>query len=1724
MGTSRTTCHGKDATRCSSAEPRPYEAIDSRWWSGLTFSSKGSVDGLDTHLAEEKSGQRWHVRSAAVGTSAGRRLEREATIAARLGVDVAILPAYVGNGDKVVLVYAGSARRSVATMAIGEVAFDRFLDLAQSAAGALAQVHGSEVVHGALDPAKVIVDEHGRVRFGEFGRARVGDERLSSDLSMLPETQLRYAAPEQARRDRPVLDTRSDLYALGAILYELLVGRPPLLAGSIAEWLHAHVAIDVPPPSHVRADVPAEVDELLLKLLAKDPAQRYQTAGELQADIKRIAVSLAATAQKDTRSDPSGTLAVRARLAESFFGRGAELDSLFASLDNVGRSGRAEVVLLSGAPGAGKSALVRHLLKRVGRDQAIRAVGKGDPLRKAIPYAPIVQALRSAITNLDTSHLDVREAALSRLGEVPGCGSLLADLLPEVELPAGRGHPLPEVPAHLAQVRTTRILRETFAAIASAQTPLILFLDDLQWFDGASLDVARALLDARSSHILLICSHRSEETGEAPWSSLSDEARASGIAYTEMRIAPLSSADTAQLIAFALDHPVDQVAELSAIVHRETKGNPFYIAQLVQKFTDERIVSFDLLQRKWVWDRAYLLQGISVIEFMVRRLEALSLRQRELLRHLACLSRRGSIDVLSGLTATSPDEANRLVDDLVRANLLVRDGEHLAFSHDRIREAAYSLTPEQRRLSEHLRIARYLLAAEDNDDPDLKLDIATQIKRADTTRLNDSERVTFARILLSAARSSRSTGAVEQALQFLDAARDMRPPSGSPGTAFPIFSIEWLRGDCLLALGSVEEALRSLDSLLEIAATPLEIADTYRLRALALIIRSDYVPAIEAGLLGLSSIGIEIERLPDPRELERLYDACCTRLEKLTPDGLLALPDASDEIARAALPLLSTLISSSFVPGELRFLHVLKIVQFTLDFGLMPESAYGLAWFGVYGAHHFAAYEKGVLWAEVACRMVERKGYEAQRTAALLALDQVSVWTRPMRFALEQAREGARVAQAAGDQGMACYAHNHIASDLLVLGEPLESVRVEIAEGIRRTVEVGYKDIELILDAQMGLVTALLSGENDRNQVPDHESVASVITRFWMHHYAGITAFLFNRDLEALHHLEQAMELSWSAPAHIDTAQCNFFFALASCRSILGGRPVGDKIARLDAVLTRFAQWARLNPATFESKYLLLEAEVARLSGDESAAQKFYERAARVAERTGFVHDQALAHELAGYYYLEVGLVAPAQGCLAAAGACYRQWGAAGKATHLALRFPRGSDLASPAENESGQRELDLATLTAAAQTLAEEVGLDQVLRTLMRSMIVHAGAQFGLFLLVENDIAAIEAAARVERQEIRVELYNAVPTDDDLPMSLLKAVMRTRKAVTFADVSADAPQLDAIGPRRRGVRSLACIPFIKRGDLVGVLYLENSLSANVFTAGRTAMLEVLAAQAAISLDAARLYRNLIDENRRRAEAEFQLREARAELGRTSQMTALGSFAASIVHEINQPIASILTQTEAALRWLNREQPDLMEATQGLLRIRNSGRRTADIVKSLRALGKQAPATFAALPLEEVVEEVLRLIAEDLDVGHVRIAVELSNRRRNILADRIQLQQVIFNLVTNAIHAMADTERAARRISLKTIDADDGLVRLTIEDNGCGMAEDVRTKIFEPFFTTKKNGMGVGLAICRSIVELHRGTINVRSVVGQGSIFEIALPALDQLAGPQADLASDSQS
>lgn len=423
-----------------------------------------------------------------------------------------------------------------------------------------------------------------------------------------------------------------------------------------------------------------------------------------------------------------------------------------------------------------------------------------------------------------------------------------------------------------------------------------------------------------------------------------------------------------------------------------------------------------------------------------------------------------------------------------------------------------------------------------------------------------------------------------------------------------------------------------------------------------------------------------------------------------------------------------------------------------------------------------------------------------------------------------------------------------------------------------------------------------------------------------------------------------------------------------------------------------------------------------------------------------------------------------------------------------------------------GQDTLDLVSVMKANQALCEEMLLDRLIEILLTNTILHAGAQRALLLLVKDGAPVISATGQSQEGGIVITLSSAVPDKNDLPLSILYRVMRTRQRLVFDDVGND-PYFSADQYLlRHDVRSVLCLPLIKQGQVIGVLYLENNLASGVFTSSRTTVLELLAGQAAISLETARLYAELVEENARRKDTETALRNARAELERVSKATVMGELAASIAHEINQPLASIVSNAAASLRWLNRETPAVEEAMSGLRDILDSGRRAGEIVSALQSLARQAPQNRQRLQINDVIRHVVALTTNEVEQQRVLLTTHLTRSPLRVYASSVQLQQVVLNLILNALDAMSGGDHVLRRLSITSEVVADECIVVSVEDSGAGVAPENMDKLFNAFFSTKDKGMGMGLAICRSIIEAHLGRLYAMPARYGGTTFVFVLP------------------
>jgi PAS domain S-box-containing protein len=874
----------------------------------------------------------------------------------------------------------------------------------------------------------------------------------------------------------------------------------------------------------------------------------------------------------------------------------------------------------------------------------------------------------------------------------------------------------------------------------------------------------------------------------------------------------------------------------------------------------------------------------------------------------------------------------------------------------------------------------------------------------------------------------------------------------------------------------------------------------------------------------------------------------------------------------------------------------------------------------------------------LAVAVAERYGFSAQKAAAHFLMQMAVLWTRPIEDALTCLEAAIRSVGETGEMVYACWNRQHRLTDLMARGDPLDQVWLESASALDFVRK--YKFGQLVILSIQGFVQSLRGGAGSGAPLDETALEARVLRGgvplvACFHWILQLQRhFLLGNAERALEFAAKAKPILWSARPNLQSMDYCLYHSLAIAAVFSASSPERRAGLREDFIahLGSFQRWAESCPATFAHKHTLISAEWARLEGRDIEAMPLYEQAIRLAAERGFLQDQALASELAARFYRLRGLEKVADTFLDEARDCYVRWGAWAKVAQLDKSHPRirpQASLAAKPTIETSVERLDLATVIRMSEAVAGEIVLERLTETLMTIAVEHAGADRGLLILPHGGESRIEAVVRSGRDGVRVHLLGTPVTPSELPVLVLEQVIRTKSQVILDDAREENAFAEDEYIGRKQVRALLCLPLLKQAELIGVLYLENSLASHVFTPGRIAVLKLLASQAAIALENARLYsdvaereakiRRLVDANiigifissrkgeiieandaffkmvgydredfaagnmrladltppewrtstaralvgidttgavqpyekeylrkdgsrvpvligsaafdeqqdhgvafvldlteRKRAEAEAReserrYREAQLELAHANRLATMGQLTSSIAHEVNQPIAAAVTYASAARRFLSAKPPNFREVDDALSLIVKEGNRAGEVVGRIRALIKKAPPRKDAVEINDAILEVIALTRTEAANNTVAVWTQLAEGLPCVQGDRVQLQQVLLNLIMNAIEAMRDVDEGGRELLISSRNGPDG-VSVEVRDSGPGFAPAYLDHVFEAFYTTKPGGLGLGLSICRSIIEAHNGRLLASSNVPRGASFQFVLPAIANTA------------
>lgn len=1726
---------------------------------------------------------------------------------------------------------------------------------------ALSQLHQRNVVHGDIKPANFFFTDTGEILLGGFGLSFLESD---TQLQVRPPTlsgTLAYMSPEHSSRTSHSVSRASDLYSLGMVFYEWLTDRLPYgnAEGGVTEWIHHHIASEALPPHTLFQDIPPMLSSIILRLLAKSPEQRYQTIDGVLADLRRYESTLGHEGTFEPFELGLQDVQTSTLLSETLFSDHAQATELLAAFDEVCRSGKHCMVAISGAPGAGKSALIASALKGFREKNALLTVAKADQHSPILPYAVLTTALRSLTLHL--LGLPVEEMVCWKIHiarQLGGYAGLAVSLVPELGILLNQKATVRADTYSLdAHNRLNLVACNLVKAFIAPGRPLILVIDDVHWADQATQQLLQNLLrTSEDSPLLLVVSYQNYASLPCPSIANSvNRIRSAATRIVDITPEPLSVKNIATWLAGLFYTSSAETAELAQIIHEKTAGNPLATREFyLQTVNDNHIVHY--ASYKWTYNLQALQNchyTANVAASVLQQLKLLSPPVRQLLGQLACIGSQGDLATLSQILNMTTSSMQSTLLPAVVARLISLTDSRYAFMHDSMHEAALNLITLEEKDRFHYAAALHYMQAPERDASHTSLFNAAHhiiSLKNHVLLLPDAEK--FCRRLLQAAQKAKVMGDYALALRFLQKARDLNAISGQKehgGLLFEQAECEFLNGNLSVALTLGSESLEAPGEMMGKVEAATLIAEIH-------MRQSDSQQALETALSWLAVFGIHLNRFPDKAECDEARQQLKKDVGNNPYVRFRSLPKLTCQKTDAVMNLLASASTFAiFISPRLQFIILCKLLHLTLDKGISGASTLALSWYGIACGDQYGEYSRGFSSALLARELVHKHDFIGYKARTLMPLDQVSVWTMPLTYAIECAKTTFDVAVDIGDHTSACLVLRHLTMNSLARGDHLDGVQISITRRLAYVRKAQFHDVEIILEMQQSYVMFLrqprgkiFTGEHFISPVACVDKSGNIVEpvflmQFWGRLYKGMAHFYAGEYALAQQQFTEAEPFSTRIPGHIHMLDFHLYSAL-SLSVPLQPEGVDEQVQQqLQRHLNQIALWAAENAGTFADKEALLQAELLRLEGKTAQALECYEKAIELSHQGQFHYLNGLACELAARFAMARGMAFAGDAYIKGAFIAWERWGAMAKVRQLETHYPHLATQHPPtALNtvtfEQDSAVSDLQSMVTAMRALTEEINLERLIHILMMMLVERAGAQHCILIrLLDGNVPEIQARASSTVDGIKVKIVNEIPLATDLPLSVLSAVIRTGQEIragrpeVFSPFSQDK-YLVASGA------AVMCVPMFKQAQMVGVLYLENRLMPDVFTAEHSKIVAMLAAQAAVSLETARLYAELLEENIQRRKIEKQLRAsqtslmlgekisntgtwhwhleqdiqfisdeykrimglppeqattsmvefqsrvhpddiqslrtliethvekgtsmqsefriirdngecryikgigepaenwpevaeyfgtltdittqresenavrvAQAELARVARATTVGQLTSSIAHEINQPLMSIVANAGAGLRWLKRDPSNLEKASQSIEEVIKEGQRAGEIIRGLQSLTRNNASEFRPVKLHQLAREILALSRLEFERRHVSLELDVQAEEDVIFCDSVQIQQVLLNLVINAMEAMAENPGASI-LRLASSNPTHGVIRLEVADNGIGLSEGVINRIFDSFYTTKAEGMGMGLTISHEIIKRHGGVLSAENRQTGGSLFLFTLPVITEVA------------
>ncbi len=1451
------------------------------------------------------------------------------------------------------------------------VSVQEFFHIAIQIASALDELHGQRVIHKDIKPANILINPTTReVKIIDFSIASLLPREIQCLTNPdLLEGTLAYISPEQTGRMNRGIDYRTDFYSLGVTFFEFLTGHLPFTTTDQMELVYCHIAKEPPKASDIHIEIPPILSDIISKLMAKNAEDRYQSALGLKHDLETCQEKWQETGKIDFFELATQDISERFLIPEKLYGRQREVENLLAAFERV-TGGTTKMILVTGDPGVGKTAIVNEVHKPIARQRSYFIKGKFDQLQRDIPFSAWVEAfgdlIRQILSESETQIQQWKARILSALGEQ---AQVITNIIPLLEKIIGKQPQVAELSGNAAENRFNLLFQRFIQVFSSKEHPLVIFLDDLQWADAASLKLIQILMSQsyflypttsvlekgnlrrceeetskNQGGILLIGAYRDNEVSRThPLCLTLDEISKNGATINNISLKALNQSDLNILIADTLHCDEAIAVPLTQMVYAKTKGNPFFSNQFLKSLYVDGLIKFYFDLGHWQYNLPEIMTlslTDDVVEFMAQQIQKLPEPTKRILKLAACIGNQFDLKTLAivnekNVVDTASDLWSALHDGLIlpQADVdiyfsengngsFLRDNEQkfskllitnnqlpkYKFVHDRVQQAAYSLIPEVKKQSIHLRIGRMLLKQIPLEEREENIfALVNQFNLAAELITEQPERDEVAVMNLIAGRRALASTAYTVAIQYLTTGIEILADNSWESKYELTLSLYETAAEAAYLAGNFEQTEQFFQVVLAEAKTLLDKMKVYEVKIKAYGAQNKAMEAVTTALTVLKQLRVEFPNNPSQSDVQLAMAEITTNLAGRRIEDLIELPKMTEAKPLAMIRLLSSAITRAYQAVPILFpLIAFKQINLSLQYGNAPLSAFAYVIYGFMLCGLVEDVESGYQFGKLALSLLN--GFQTKEVTAKVQFTFTSFikhWKEHIKEVLKPLLDAYSAGMETGDLEFAAYSLYSYCYSAYFIGRELKTLQQEIATYSNAIIQIKqekvsnwnaiYRQTILNLLGETDNPCSLIGEAYDEDKMlPLHFETKDGVGLLYLYCSKLHLCYLFHKLPQAVENATQAKKYLDGGIGQLVTPLFHFYDSL-TWLAVYPNAAESEQKLILDKVQVhqeKMQHWAHHAPMNYLHKYYLVEAERYRVLGKYLEAMDNYDRAIALAKEHEYINEEALANELAARFYLELGKHKIAQIYLIDAYYCYVRWGAKAKVDDLAQRYPQflahifqQEELSLyPNEKSTGSHSttlttlsnqtvigsctsifesLDLAAVIKASQALSGEIELEQLLSTLMEVVMENAGAsKSALILSAGNDLDLIVTA--VSSNSTFAPIYTEFPSikleySYDVPISLINYVKRTGEIFGIDDAKAQESLLGDRYILRHRPKSILCIPIANQGKFLGILYLENTLTTGAFTRDRVELLKLITTQAAISLQNAILYNKLAE-------------------------------------------------------------------------------------------------------------------------------------------------------------------------------------------------------------------------------------------------------------------------